>query len=129
MLDMKKDIGITNILMQMNLRLSEKIDQSSNIYLMDVQKWISNAGKYAFNPRLWYRGKIAFGNDVYKEAVKDIKSALNGIRGLSRKLVVLDLDNTLWGGVVGDVGRENYRDGSFIYGRTEHPEGQERLFP
>ncbi len=107
MLDMKMDTGIANILMQMNLRLSEKISSSSNIFLLDVQKWIPPAGKYAYNPKLWYRGKIAFGNEVYKEAVRDIKSALAGIQGHSKKLIILDLDNTLWGGVVGDMGWEN----------------------
>jgi FkbH-like protein len=107
MLDMKKDIGIANTLMQMNLRLSEKIDRISNIFLLDAQKWICAVGKYAFDPRLWYRGKIAFGNNVYKEAVEDIKSSLRGIQGLSKKIIILDLDNTLWGGVVGDQGWEN----------------------
>lgn len=107
MLDMKKDTGIANTLMQMNLRLSEKTSDRSNIYLLDVQKWISAAGKYAYNPKLWYRGKIVFGNDVYKEAVSDIKSALTGIQGHSKKLIILDLDNTLWGGVVGDLGWQN----------------------
>ncbi len=107
MLDMKKDFGIANTLMQMNLRLADKLYHCTNIYLLDVQKWINTAGKYAFNPRLWYRGKIAFGNDVYKEAVKDIKSALRGIHGHAKKIIILDLDNTLWGGVVGDVGWEN----------------------
>jgi FkbH-like protein len=107
MLDMKKDIGIANTLMQMNLRLSDKIDVGSNIYLLDVQRWTTTAGKNSFNPRLWYRGKIAFGNDVYKEAVKDLKAALRGIKGHSKKIIILDLDNTLWGGVVGDLGWEN----------------------
>lgn len=107
MLDMKKDLGISNTLMQMNLRLAERLDHCSNVYLLDVQRWITTSGKYAFNPRLWYRGKIAFGNDVYKEAVKDIKAALIGIQGKARKIIILDLDNTLWGGVVGDIGWEN----------------------
>lgn len=107
MLDMKKDIGTANILMQMNLMLSEKFEQGPNIYLLDAQKWIYNAGKHAFNPRLWYRGKIAFGNEVYKEAVKDIKSALRGLTGHSKKIIILDLDDTLWGGIVGDLGWEN----------------------
>jgi FkbH-like protein len=107
MLDMKKDIGIANTLMQMNLLLSEKFDHNLNIYLLDTQKWIITEGKYAFNPRLWYRGKIAFGNDVYKEAVKDMKSALRGIKGYSKKIIILDLDDTLWGGIVGDLGWEN----------------------
>ncbi len=107
MLDMKKDIGIANTLMQMNLMLSEKLSNSSNIFLFDTQKWINTAPKYAFNPKLWYRGKVAFGNDVYKEAVNDIKAALNGINGHSKKIVIVDLDDTLWGGIVGDVGWEN----------------------
>lgn len=107
MLDMKKDIGIANTLMQMNLILSEKFANSSNIFLFDTQKWINTAPKYAFNPRLWYRGKVAFGNDVYKEAVNDIKAALNGINGHSKKIIIVDLDDTLWGGIVGDVGWEN----------------------
>jgi FkbH-like protein len=106
-LDMKKDIGIANTLMHMNLQLAEVFTKSSNIYLMDAQRWVNTAGKYAFNPRLWYRGKIAFGNDVYKEAVQDLKAALRGVKGHTKKLIILDLDNTLWGGVVGDLGWEN----------------------
>ncbi len=107
MLDMKKGIGVANTLMRMNIRLSEIFENNSNIYLLDTQKWINTAGKYAFNPRLWYRGKIAFGNEVYKEAVQDIKSALKGIQGHSKKIIIMDLDNTLWGGIVGDLGWEN----------------------
>ena len=36
---------------------------------------------------------------------------LNAKEGKTKKLVVLDLDNTLWGGVVGDDGWENLRLG------------------
>jgi FkbH-like protein len=44
---------------------------------------------------------------VYKEAVKDMKAALTGIQGHSKKIIILDLDNILWGGVVGDLGWEH----------------------
>jgi FkbH-like protein len=40
-----------------------------------------------------------------------VKSALRGILGKSKKLVVLDLDDTLWGGIVGDQGWQNLRLG------------------
>jgi len=60
---------------------------------------------------LWYMGKIAYGNEVFMEAVKDIKAALRGIDGQSMKLIILDLDDTLWPGIVGDVGWENIRLG------------------
>lgn len=107
MLDMKSGIGISNTLMHINLRLSENLDKASNIFLLNTQRWTSIAGKNAFNPKLWYMGKIAFGNMVYIEALKDIKSALRGIAGDSKKLIILDLDDTLWGGIVGEVGFEN----------------------
>jgi len=35
---------------------------------------------------------------------KDISSCISGILGLSKKVIILDLDNTLWGGVIGDDG-------------------------
>jgi FkbH-like protein len=63
-------------------------------------------GERAFNPKQWYMGKVPFGNDVFKEAILDLKAGLSALAGLSRKLLVVDLDNTLWGGIVGDTGWE-----------------------
>ena len=108
MLEMKDRIGITNILMQMNLRLSKNFNNEPNIYLLNTQKWVEIvSSNKAFNPKMWYLGKIAFGNEVFQEAVKDVISALNGISGNAKKLIVVDLDETLWGGIVGDIGWEN----------------------
>lgn len=106
-LDMKHEVGLTNILMRMNLKLSEELDKASNVYILNTQKWLELAGKNAFNPYYWYMGKIAFGNEVFVEAAKDIKSALKGINGETKKMIILDLDDTLWGGIVGDIGWEN----------------------
>lgn len=107
MLDFKNGIGIANTLMRMNLRLSEQLESASNVYLLNTQRWVESAGKQAFNDKLWYMAKVPFGNKVFQEAVKDVKSALRGLSGQAKKLLVLDLDNTLWGGVVGDIGWEN----------------------
>jgi len=106
-LDMKTEIGLTNTVMRMNLRLDENLEKASNIYVLNTHKWIEQAGNHAFSPKLWYLGKIVFGNEVFKEAVADIKAALGGMLGYARKLIILDLDDTLWGGIVGDVGWEN----------------------
>jgi FkbH-like protein len=106
-LDMKTDIGLTNTLMRMNLRLAENLEKTSNIHVLNSHKWIERAGVNAFNPKLWYLGKIPFGNEVFKEAVRDIKAALRGMLGYARKLIIIDLDDTVWGGIVGDVGWEN----------------------
>jgi HAD superfamily phosphatase (TIGR01681 family) len=106
-LDMKPGIGLTNTLMRMNLRLAENLEKVSNIHVLNTHKWIERAGTNAFNPKLWYLGKIPFGNEIFKAAVQDIKAALRGMLGYARKLIIVDLDETVWGGIVGDVGWEN----------------------
>ncbi len=110
MIDMKNG-GIRRALIHMNLRVAEQLDKVPNMYMLDTERWIKMAGKDAFNLDLWYMGKIAFGNEVFKEAVKEIKSALRGIKGAAKKLLVVDLDDTLWGGIVGEVGWENIKLG------------------
>ena len=56
-------------------------------------------------------GKVPFAPSVFEAATVDIKAAISGLTGGARKLVVVDLDDTLWGGVVGDVGWEGLRIG------------------
>jgi FkbH-like protein len=111
LLDMTSDIGFANRLMKMNLRLADNLEGAQNIYLLNTQKWIENAAKKAFSPELWYMAKMAFGNEVFEEAAKDLKSALRAITGSSRKLIIVDLDDTIWGGVVGEDGWSKLRLG------------------
>jgi len=110
-LETKTGFGIINILMQMNLRLSQNLADLSHYFVLNTQKWIELSGKTAFNPKMYYMGKIAVGNPVFVEAMKDIKAALLAVLGQSKKLILLDLDDTLWGGIVGDLGWENIRLG------------------
>ena len=106
-LDMQSESGLTNTIMRMNLRLAENLEKAANIYVLNTHRWIVQAGIQAFSPKLWYLGKIPFGNEVFKAAVRDIKAALRGMLGFARKLIIVDLDDTLWGGIVGDAGWEN----------------------
>jgi FkbH-like protein len=99
--------GVSRCLMRMNDRLIRNLDGHSNIIPLDTQRWLQISGEASHNPRLWYSGKIPFCNQVFKNAAREIKSALRGIAGQSRKLIIVDLDDTLWGGIVGDVGWEN----------------------
>jgi FkbH-like protein len=106
-LDFQNEVGVSNVLMRMNLRLSENLSSCSNLFLLNSQKWFELAGKESFNSKLWYLAKIPFSNDVFKAATREIKSAVRGISGKSKKIIVLDLDNTLWGGIVGEEGLEH----------------------
>ena len=55
--------------------------------------------------------KTVYTVEFFKVAVQEIKAALGALGGRSRKLLILDLDDTLWGGIVGDIGWENLRLG------------------
>jgi FkbH-like protein len=110
-LDLGHGVGIADALMQMNLRLASRLGQHLRVVLLDSYRWMSTAGPGAYNPKLWYLSKTPFHSTVFQEASKDILATLDGIRGRSKKIVLLDLDNTLWGGIVGDVGWEKLRLG------------------
>ncbi|MEK9627499.1 MAG: HAD-IIIC family phosphatase [Nitrospinota bacterium] len=111
LLERKPGIGLTDLLARMNLRLAENLKDFSNVFVLNAGRWIQSAGKEAFNPKLWYMGKIPFGNQVFKEAVSDIKSTLTSILGGAKKLILVDLDDTLWGGTVGEDGWKSLKLG------------------
>jgi FkbH-like protein len=110
-LNLANQIGIANALMRMNLRLADQFEKDSRVILLDSQSWLATSGLGAYSPKLWYMSKTPFQNTVFQEASKDILSALDGLRGRNKKVLVLDLDNTLWGGIVGEVGWEKLRLG------------------
>jgi FkbH-like protein len=104
-------VGLCNALAQMNLRLAQAVAANRRVVMLDAQRWVTAGGAGAFNPKLWYLSKTPFDSAVFKEAAKDILATRDGIAGRSKKIVILDLDDTLWGGVVGDVGWEKLRLG------------------
>jgi FkbH-like protein len=105
-----RDVGPARALLAINARLHERLAVAPNVHVLDAQRWQAASGA-AFAPRAWYLGKVAFHDAVFAEAAREIKAGLRALTGQARKLLVLDLDDTLWGGIVGDAGWENLRLG------------------
>jgi FkbH-like protein len=103
--------GLTRALCAMNNRLMARLEESPNIFVLNAQRWCDEVGRAAHSTKLWYMGKVPFHPSVFEHAASDVKGAIQGITGMARKLIVVDLDDTLWGGVVGDLGWENLRLG------------------
>lgn len=106
LLDMKPGTGIGHALARMNIALSEALDVD-RIHVLNGERWLAAAGAETYSAKRWYTGKMPFANAVFREAARDVKSALRGLYGQARKLVIVDLDDTLWGGIVGDEGWEH----------------------
>src|SRR5262249_24783003 len=94
--------GATWALGVVNQRLMEAAAPLANVFVLDASRWLSAVGPGTYSERLWFRGKIPVDERVFELAADDVAAALVAVRGGARKLVVVDLDNTLWGGVVGD---------------------------
>lgn len=58
------------------------------------------------DPRQWHAAKLATAPEAAPAHADLVVRAIAAIRGRSRKCLVLDLDNTIWGGVIGDDGVE-----------------------
>lgn len=110
MLDMRPGHA-GHLLHAMNARLMDKLASKRNIYLLDGTRWLLAAGTHATSDKTWYLAKVPFVQAVFDEAVADVRAALRGIKGMTKKLVILDLDDTMWGGIVGDDGWEKLRLG------------------
>ena len=77
----------------------------SNVNLIDVENLIikNNYCKWNDN-KIFNLTKQPYSMNTLPFLAKDISSSISGILGLSKKVIILDLDNTLWGGVIGDEG-------------------------
>lgn len=111
LLDLKPGLGVRHLLSCMNLALARCMDASSNIYVLDANSWLQSAGPKAYAPKLELIAKTPFAPSVFLTAAGAIKAALDALAGKARKVVVVDLDNTLWGGIVGDDGAASLRLG------------------
>ena len=109
--EMHHATGVHNILLQMNARLSARLGDATNVTVMNSTRWMQAAGKKAWSPRMWYMAKTPFSDEVFVSAANDLAAYENLLVGKSIKLLIVDLDDTLWGGVVGDDGWQNLRLG------------------
>jgi HAD superfamily phosphatase (TIGR01681 family) len=103
-LDFRPGVGIAHLLARMNLALADALCGESNVFVLDAARWIASVGPAAWSDKLWYAAKSPFTAAAVEHAAADIAAAIAGLNGLARRLIILDLDNILWGGIVGEVG-------------------------
>lgn len=106
--------GLSYNLNQMNLRISDAIKKKSNIYLFNID-FLLQKNNEPFNPKLWYATKTPYNNKLFEIASVDFKEIIENFTIPRKKLLILDLDNTLWGGVIGDLGWKKINLGGHNY--------------
>jgi FkbH-like protein len=81
-------------------------------YVLDAAALAERVGTDAwFDPVQWLAYKLPFAADIIPAYADTLGRLLGAIRGKARKCLVLDLDNTVWGGVIGDDGMDGIKIG------------------
>ena len=94
------------VITQLNDQLSKAAAQDG-VLLLDVARASERDGIDAwFDTGSWLHGKLEIAPEAAPLCGDMIARIVAAQRGLSKKCLVFDLDNTLWGGVVGDDGLE-----------------------
>jgi len=101
---------LRNLLYKINLTLAEK-SIGTNVAVLDPTSWLVKHGANAISSQLWYLSKTPLHKNVFISAADACKSTINAFTGRSKKVLIVDLDDTLWGGIVGDDGIENLKIG------------------
>ena len=111
--DRQTELSLNRRLRRWNDELVERCAKDDALILMDADDLASRVGRQSwYNPVQWQMAKLPFDQQRVPLYADHVARLLAAVRGKSRKCLVLDLDNTLWGGVIGDDGMEGILLGS-----------------
>ncbi|MBR6924283.1 MAG: HAD-IIIC family phosphatase [Oscillospiraceae bacterium] len=104
--------GKISFIRRLNEKFAEYARTNENFYINDInfisacyglEKWHDTSA--------WYMYKYAMDTQAIPEFAYNLSNIIKSVFGKNRKMLMLDLDNTLWGGVVGDLGQQGIEIG------------------
>ena len=106
-------------LAKLNYLLNQAAAEKKNIYPVDINAVQSNIGVTRFkDDKLYYVAKMPFSLEALPYIAARTVDVIGALRGAVKKCVILDLDNTLWGGVIGDDGLDGIEIGELGAGHA-----------
>ena len=97
---------LRNLTSVFNAQLIEQLQESQDVVL-DIAAVAETVGLANwYSPTQWNVAKFAFDSKFLPLYADHVARIIAATRGKSRRCLILDLDNTVWGGVIGDDGLE-----------------------
>lgn len=118
-LEHKEAFGLKEAIEFLNHKLRSVFKNDPQVFLFDFNEFCSKIGKkHVFDYKMYYladmKVNMRFVSALCGEYIAFIKAMLF----MAKKCIVLDLDNTLWGGIVGEDGVEGIKLGPTTEGRS-----------
>lgn len=104
--------GRVNFISRLNMRFSSYADSTDNFYINDINYISASYGlKEWSDPFYWHMYKYALAVPAIPDFSFNVSNIIKSLMGKNKKVLMLDMDNTLWGGVIGDDGPDNIETG------------------
>jgi FkbH-like protein len=108
--DAQQHDGQSDAVRRYNRALIEAAGTASGVFVWDFDRFVKARGaEQLYDPKSWYVSRNPFRQAAYPVLVDDLMRYARSALGQTKKVVVLDLDNTLWGGIVGEDGFDGIR--------------------
>jgi len=107
-LEAAQSFGQIHYLMRLNAEFAKHARSRSHFFINDIHYLSAQVGLSAWSsPNYWYSFHMAVTPIATVALAANVAAIVKSIYGKSKKCLILDLDNTLWGGVIGDDGVQN----------------------
>jgi len=118
-LEASESFGRVSFLLRLNAEFASYARNHSRFLINDILYLSAEEGLSVWHEHsYWYRFHMALGPTATMRLARNVAGIVKSVYGKSKKCLVLDLDNTLWGGIIGDEGVQN-----LVLGR-DHPVGE-----
>jgi len=116
-LETKSQFGFLESVRALNAGLAETFRNNSRVFVFDYDSFCSRLGKDGVDWKSYYLGDLKLSLQRVPALCDEYLTYLRTLASLSKKCIVLDLDNTLWGGIVGEDGFDGIALGPTPQGR------------
>ena len=100
--------GCVRYINSLNERFADHACSHKDFFIEDIQYLSASYGLDAWaDPLYWHMYKYALSMEAIPTLSYSVACIIKSVYGKNKKVLTLDLDNTLWGGIVGDDGPEN----------------------
>ena len=120
--------GLTNYIQRLNAAFYEYAQSHENLHIHDLNYVAADYGLSRWHDlSAWYLYKYCCRIEAIPCLAHSVARIIKSLYGKNKKGFVLDLDNTLWGGIVGDDGVQNLEIGSETASAQAYQEFQQYL--
>lgn len=103
--DTAEAYGETAFSLELNLELMRRLRAYGRVQILDVNRTASRLGyARAFDERMFHISKMDWTEALMAGIGQEVARHVVGAKGAAKKCLALDVDNTLWGGIVGEDG-------------------------